>query len=67
MTSGDQGSAPEPVEGLTHVDETGLPGNVMIGVESSPTKPKPCGLPGCIPTSPNETVPSPDSTSLTTS
>ena len=48
-------------------DETGLPGSVKIGVASSPTNPKPCGLPGCIATSPNETVPSSDSTSLTTS
>ena len=48
-------------------DETGLPGSVRIGVASSPTKPNPCGLPGCIATSPNDTVPSSESTSLTTS
>ena len=47
--------------------ETGLPGRVKIGVASSPTTPKPCGLPGCIATSRNSTVPSPLSTSLTTS
>ena len=39
-------------------DETGLPGSVKIGVSSSPTVPKPCGLPGCIATSVNSTVPS---------
>ena len=34
-------------------DDTGLPGSVKIGVPSSPTMPKPCGLPGCIATPPN--------------
>ena len=48
-------------------DETGLPGSVKIRVSSSPTVPKPCGLPGCIATGPNQTVPSGASASLTTS
>ena len=30
--------------------ETGLPGSVTIGTRSSPTRPNPCGLPGCIAT-----------------
>ena len=46
---------------------TGLPGSVKIGVASGPTVPKPCGMPGCIATLSNSTVPSRDSTSLTTS
>ena len=46
---------------------TGLPGSVKIGVESGPITPKPCGLPGCIATWSNSTVPSRLSTSLTTS
>ena len=37
------------------------------GVSSSPTTPKPCGLPGCMATPPNQTVPRPASASLTTS
>jgi hypothetical protein len=46
---------------------TGLPGSVKIGVWSSPTLPNPCGMPGCMATLPNHTVPSADSTSLTVS
>ena len=48
-------------------DDTGLPGSVKIGVASSPTTPKPCGLPGCMATSPNSTVPSSTRASFTTS
>ena len=48
-------------------DETGLPGSVKIGVSSSPTTPKPWGLPGCMATPPNHTVPGGVSASLTTS
>ena len=36
---------------------TGLPGSVKIGVPSAPTVPKPCGIPGCIATLSNRTVP----------
>ena len=39
----------------------------MIGVLSGPTVPKPWGLPGCIATRSKRTVPSRESTSLTTS
>ena len=39
----------------------------MIGVLSGPMVPNPCGLPGCIATCSNATVPSRESTSLTTS
>ena len=35
----------------THRPTPGCPGSVMIGVCSSKTRPKPCGLPGCIATS----------------
>ena len=48
-------------------DDTGLPGSVKIGVRSSPTWPKPCGLPGCIADRPEPHVPSGRSASLTTS
>ena len=50
-----------------HVRLTGLPGSAKIGVLSGPMVPKPCGLPGCMATCSNRTVPSRDSTSLTTS
>ena len=39
----------------------------MIGVASGPTTPNPCGIPGCMATLRKVTVPSPWSTSLTTS
>ena len=47
--------------------DTGLPGSVKIGVLSGPIVPKPCGIPGCIATRSNETVPMRPSASLTTS
>ena len=46
---------------------TGLPGRPKTGVESGPMVPKPCGIPGCIATLSNRTVPSRESTSFTTS
>ena len=62
--AGEYGAGPSSVRsaGSTNIsketyDETGLPGSVKIGVSSSPTTPKPCGLPGCIATPPNQTVP----------
>ena len=47
--------------------DTGLPGSVKIGTRACPTCPKPCGLPGCIATGPNQTVPSGRSAAFTTS
>jgi hypothetical protein len=47
--------------------ETGLPGRVKIGVSSGPITPKPWGIPGCMATLVNSTVPSRLSVSLTTS
>ncbi len=46
-------------------EETGLPGNVKIGTRRSPSSPKPWGMPGCMATFSNRTVPSGDSASLT--
>ena len=51
---------------LTSAD-TGLPGRPKTGVLSGPIVPKPCGIPGCMPTLSNCTVPTLESTSLTTS
>ena len=46
---------------------TGLPGSMIIGVRSSPIRPKPCGLPGCIATEVNSQAPSSGITCLTMS
>jgi hypothetical protein len=40
---------------------------VKIGTLSGPMVPNPCGMPGCMATGSKETVPSCESTSLTTS
>jgi hypothetical protein len=47
------------------IELTGLPGSVKIGTPS--IVPKPCGIPGCIATLANRTVPSAVRTSLTVS
>ena len=47
--------------------ETGLPGSVKIGVRSGPSVPWPWGIPGCIATLVNSTVPSRESTAFTVS
>ena len=47
--------------------DTGLPGSANSGVSSGPIVPKPCGIPGCMATRVNSTVPLRPSTSLTVS
>ncbi len=47
--------------------ETGLPGKVKIGVLSGPTNPKPWGMPGCMATFSNATLPMRPRASFTTS
>ena len=42
-------------------------GSVAMGTASSPRTPKPCGIPGCIATLTNSTVPILDRTALTVS
>jgi len=46
---------------------TGFPGRVKSGVLSGPTRPKPCGIPGCMAILRNVTVPKSCSAALTTS